>query len=214
MLSEAFAYPRHGDDWLKRIGIGGLLFIFSFLIVPGILLFGYFARVLRSAAMDEEMPPTFDDYGDMLVDGLKMYVISIAYTILPLIVIAVLSLAGSLVGGGSIIGLVVALVAFAVLFVASYSIPAAMTNFALHDSLGAAFDFRTVFGAAFTGRYLIALVLAVVVGTILLMVASLLSIIIVGLFLLFYVTVFIFYLYGTGCGPQLREGRASEAMAD
>jgi hypothetical protein len=210
MLGEALSYPRHGDDWLKRIGIGGLLIIFSWLVIPGILLYGYFVRILRSAAMEEEMPPAFDDWAGMLVDGLKLIVINIAYFIVPYAVF----LAAFFATSGSVVGTIVAFVAGIASLVAAYTLPVAMTNFALHDSMGAAFEFRTVFSVAFTGRYLVAVILAIVVGGILSFIATILSVILVGLFLLFYVQVFGFYLQGTGCGPQLHEKRTGETVAD
>lgn len=204
MLGEALSYPRRGDGWLKRIGIGGLLILTSFLIVPGILLQGYSARVLRSAALGEETPPAFGDWGEMLVDGLKLYVISLAYIIIPyaIFLASVFSVGGS--DGGSALGSLGMLVGGLGLLVVSYLLPAAMTNFAVNDSLGAAFDFGTVFSAAFTGRYLLAIVLAIVVGGILGAIGGALVILFfLGLFVLFYVQMFVFYLYGTGCGPQL-----------
>ena len=210
MLGEALSYPRRGDGWLKRIGIGGLLILTSVLIIPGILLQGYSVRILRSAALDEETPPAFDDWAGMLVDGLKLYVLTLAYTIVPYAVL--LASLTTLTGpdGGSTLGSIVALLAGIALLAVAYVLPAAMTNFAINDSLRAAFDFGTIFGAAFTGRYLIAIVLAIVVGGILSFIAGFLSIIIVGLFVLFYVLMSTMYLYGTGCGPQLREKRTGQ----
>jgi hypothetical protein len=36
MLGEALSYPRRGEDRLKTIGIGGLLLLFGFLLVPAV----------------------------------------------------------------------------------------------------------------------------------------------------------------------------------
>lgn len=206
MLGEALSYPRRGDGWLKRIGIGGLLYILSFLVIPVFILQGYFLRVLGSAAREEGSAPAFEDWGGLLVDGLKLVVVSIAYLIVPY---AVLFAGGALLGSGggnpSVVGLVLTLLGFLLTLVAAFVLPVAQTNLALEGRVGAAFDFGRVFGAAFSGRYVIAVILAVVVGGILSIIAGLLSILIVGIFLLFYVQVFIFYLYGTGCGPKLVE---------
>lgn len=211
MLGEALSYPRRGDGWLKRIGIGGLLLIFSWLIIPGILLYGYLVRVSHSAALDEETPPAFDNWGGMLVDGLKYIVISIAYFIIPYIVyfVAIFALSGS--GSGiSAVALVVMLIALLLMVIAAYILPVAITNFALHDSLGAAFDFGTVFNAAFSGRYFIAVVLAVIVGFILSIISGILLIVLLaGIFVYFYTSVVTFYLVARGCGPQLTDGMQS-----
>ena len=61
MLGEALSYPRRGEDWLKTIGIGRILLLFGFLLVPAIPVQGYLLRVVWSGALDEETPPSFDD---------------------------------------------------------------------------------------------------------------------------------------------------------
>ena len=47
MLSEAFAYPRRDDDWLRTVLIGGVLLLFSPLFLPALVVQGYLVRVLQ-----------------------------------------------------------------------------------------------------------------------------------------------------------------------
>jgi hypothetical protein len=201
MLSDALSYPSNSDDWLKTIVIGGILLFTSFLIIPAFLLQGYFARVLRSAARNDDTPPSFEDWEEMLDEGLKMTVIGIAYTlsaiILPVIVVAV----GTLIS--DILGVILGLLTVVLVFAISYIMPVALTNFALTGEFGAAFEIKQITDAAFTSQYFVAVILAVVVGGILSLISALLSLLLVGLFLFFYTEMVIFYLYGRGCGPNL-----------
>lgn len=71
MFDDALSYPSNADDWLKPLLIGGSLLLFSFFIIPAFLVQGYSIRVLRSAANNEETPPSFTEWGDLLVDVSK-----------------------------------------------------------------------------------------------------------------------------------------------
>lgn len=122
----------------------------------------------------------------MFVDGLKLFVVLLAYTLVPYVVLLAGGFLGSGEGGGigSLLGLLVLLAGVVLVVLGAYLVPVALTNFALEGQLGAAFDIETVFHAAITGRYFVAVVLAVV-GGVLSFLASLLSVLIVGIFLSF-----------------------------
>lgn len=90
------------------------------------------------------------------------------------------------------------------LVVAGYTLPVALTNFALTDDVSAAFEIRQIVNAAFTTQYFISVVLAIVVGGILSIIGGLLSLLLIGLPLLFYVLIVVNYLYGRGCGSMLQ----------
>lgn len=221
MIGDSISYPRSGENWLKTVGIGGVLMFLSFLVVPIFLLQGYFVRVLRSAADDESVAPEFGEWGDLFADGLKAFVIGLVYVGIPA---AVLFVGVSLLGAGAmaagdagaglgVVGMLFGLVMFVVTLVAAYAVPAAIAEFAHTDEFGAAFDFRGVADVAFTGDYLVAWVLAAVVGIVGGLVANLLTIVIVGIFLAFYVQVSVYYLFGRGYAEArgLGEGRAGTA---
>lgn len=170
MFEEALSYPRRGG-W-RTVLTGGLLILFGFLIVPIFIVYGYTVRVLRSAALGEETTPRFENWGGLLVDGLKAFVIGVAYIIVPYIVMFV-ALFGTLFaasgesGTGAVVAVIsvlIGLVAFFFVFVAAYVLPVALTNFALEDRLGAAFEFRKITNAAFTGDYVVAVLLSMAVG--------------------------------------------------
>lgn len=209
MLSDALSYPRQHEHWLKTILIGGVLQILSFLIIPAFIVQGYGVRVLRSAARGEETLPTFDEWGTLLVDGLKIFAISLTYVLIPYILLgAGLVLAQGAASGMSLVGTVLMVGGGVLVLGSGYILPAALTNFALTGSVRAAFDISLIASAAFTTRYFIALVLALVAGLVLGIIAGLLTLILVGFLLLFYLQIVVYYLYGQGCGPTLRQQTA------
>lgn len=88
MLGEALSYPKSGDDWLKTVLIGGVLYLVGgFIFITLLPVFGYFVRVLRSAANDGHEAPVFDEWGDLFVDGVKVLIIQFAYTLVPFVLL-------------------------------------------------------------------------------------------------------------------------------
>lgn len=214
MLSDALRYPVDSDGWVRTILIGGLLSLLSVLVLPAFFQQGYYVRVLRGVTNGDPTPPKFDEWLELLIDGLKLFVVNI---VVALVVFAVLAVVGIMFGTGSLLldaatadpgaaspGLFGALGALGTLvFVGAtiligYVAPGMFANFARKDSIGAAFDLSTVISGTMTEEYLVGWVLAVVVGLVLGFVASLLSLLIVGIFGLFYVQVATYYLFGRG----------------
>ncbi|KTG27222.1 DUF4013 domain-containing protein [Haloferax profundi] len=226
MLSDALSFLKRSDDWLATTIIGGVLSLLSVLIVPAIILQGYYVRAMQAAARGEEAAPSFTDWGGLLVDGLKLFVVTFVWALLAIIPIigfsAIIGLSTFAVAetttsagmppepasnfGIGIVAILGSLVVFALSLVVGYVVPAAGANFAIEGNLGAGFDVRTILSGAFTAEYAIAWVLAIVVALVLGTIGSLLSIILVGVFVLFYVQVTTYYLwargYADGIGQQ------------
>jgi hypothetical protein len=215
MFEEAINYPREGEAGWTTIAIGGVLGLLSFLIVPTFLVLGYGARVLRAAAADPETEtaPVFDEWGDLFVDGLKLFVVGFVYLLVPLLVLgvtaggfilAVLSGSESLsiaaifgaLGGLTIAGLLTLLV--------YYFLPAALTFVATSGNVGDGFDVGRIRALVTTREYavrwLVALAVLFVVGA----VASVLGATGIGgllvPFVAFYGSVAAYYLYGGAVG--------------
>ena len=210
MLGDALEFPRNADDWLQTVLIGGILSALQFLVVPVFVVQGYSVRVLRNAATGTERPPSFTDWGDLIVDGLKLIVVELVYAfvvLLPILVVVAVSGAAFVGGRGGLlaglVGVVGVLVAVVLALVAAYVLPAALANFAVEDSMAAAFDLSTVLAIAFTGDYAVAWVVAVVVGLVGGLVGGALTALVVGVFVLFYVQVVVFYLFGRGAGVAM-----------
>jgi len=222
MLSEAFEFPKAGDDWLPTILIGGVLSILSALVLPAFVLQGYLVRALRDGAAGERAAPSFTQWGELLVDGLKLFVVNIVYSIVVVIpmfiglsvvgglgVVAGESNAGALFTG--LVGLVILLLFVVLGLLLAYVVPAAMANFAIEGRIGAAFAFGTIREGAFTSEYATAWVLSIVVSIVGGIVGGALSLILVGIFVLFYVQVMTYFLWGRGFAAGL-DARSSPSI--
>jgi len=224
MLEDALRYPVNGEDRAATLVIGGLLLVFSFLILPAFVLQGYLLRVLRSTATGEDAAPSFTDWGELLVDGLKLLVVTLLYGVaisVPFAVGAAIVGIGGLAGSDAgvaafgVVGLLVMAVALVVTIAVGYVLPAAMTNFALEGNVGAAFDVDAIRGAAFSSKYLVGVLLGVVLGGVVNTVASPLALVLVGIPLLFYGQVVTYYCFGRGFAEGTGTyGPASTASAD
>ncbi|WP_321211128.1 DUF4013 domain-containing protein [Methanothermobacter sp. DP] len=129
--------------------------IASVLIIPLFLVMGYGFRALKASIAGFDELPEFDEWGEMFVDGLKVFVVQIVYMIVPLIIIfagtfgspAMVSPAGAipeptsftgLLGGTAIIGVILAIILGLIETIA-------IAHMAYNDSdLGAAFRFSEI----------------------------------------------------------------------
>lgn len=164
----------------------------------------------------------FDEWVELLVDGLKSLVVQLVYGLIP----AALAFVGSIVVGlgafvvtegsqastgvGTGISLIAApifLLVFLLGLLAAYLTPVAIANFARENDLMAAFDFGTVREVATSRAYFVAVLYALVVGIAVAVVSVLLSITVVGivlvLFLAFYAQVTVYYILGHGIAEAL-----------
>ncbi|AKU08855.1 DUF4013 domain-containing protein [Haloferax gibbonsii] len=215
MLSESLNYLRNGEDWVKTVLIGGVLGLLSFLIVPTFLVIGYLLRVVRATMKGDEVPPVFDDWGDMAIDGVKGFAIAFVYALVPAIIAGVFGFAGivgAAAGGsdaagalGGIVALVGLLLAFVLGLLAAYLIPAALSNYAETDRMGAAFDFGTLRPILTSGKYATAWLTAFAVLFASSIVVGVLNVIpllgfVVGAFVTFYAAVAAYYIIGKTWG--------------
>lgn len=157
MIEEALRYQTKGENWVKRVGIGGGLLgvatFFSFLVFPIAALFpvyGYLLEVIRAGLRGEtETPPSWGDYDltQLSINGLKVFgivfVFGFAINIIAWVPSAVLSVIGGALNSGAIAllgtlvwGLLYLLGTLAVAVIA----PVALSNFIVKGELGAAFD--------------------------------------------------------------------------
>ncbi|WP_136590056.1 DUF4013 domain-containing protein [Salinigranum halophilum] len=211
MIEESLRYLRSSEDWIKTVLIGGLLTIFGFLLVPLFIVVGYYVRVLRGTMHDESEPPVFDDWGEMLMEGLKGFAIYVVYGLVPGIIgaiIAFVGIGGAIAGDsgaagvlGGLVALVGFLVALALGLLAAYIVPAALANFVEKDDLMAGFAFGEIRAVITTKAYamgwLTAFALLLGAG-ILTSVLSIVPVIgtVIGIFVTFYAAVAAFYVIG------------------
>jgi hypothetical protein len=165
MIEASLNYLREGDDALVTVLIGGVLLLASPLLIPAFAVLGYVARVLRRTAAGDDEPPVFDAWGELLVDGLKAFVVAFVYSLLPLAIVAgaaVLSLGafvavpgGESVGAGTVaVGLIVligGLLASLASLAGTYVTPAAIAAVADSGKVGDGFAVGTLWGVV-SGR--------------------------------------------------------------
>lgn len=208
MLEDGLSYPARGD-WIGRILIGTVLGFLSFLLIPAFLVMGYLIRVLEKTVAGDDEPPEFGDWGDLLVKGIVATIIALVYAIIPTALYSIVVM--TLVGGGAVLGgdgggllaglgIMTLLAYIPLMFLILYLVPAALTNYAVEGSIGAAFDVGTIKPVVLSMDYLLAMLMPVVVAIALNIVATVLAITVVGLllvpFLYFYTYVAVFRMYG------------------
>jgi Protein of unknown function (DUF4013) len=89
IVTDSISYPS--SDWGKIL-ILGVIFIACILIVPIFLVYGYLFRIIKATLAGLDELPEFDEIGDMFVDGLKIFVVSIVYAIPVWIITAIIGL--------------------------------------------------------------------------------------------------------------------------
>ncbi|MBI1877413.1 MAG: DUF4013 domain-containing protein [Chloroflexi bacterium] len=75
-LKELLGYPFKDANWKNKFLIGSLVVFAGFAIpvVPFLALYGYMLQIMRRIIVDEGEPhlPEWDDWGNLLTDGLKL----------------------------------------------------------------------------------------------------------------------------------------------
>ncbi len=89
-LKNIFTYPFEDENWKKKLAIAGGLTLASFIIpiVPWLAVVGYMMRIIKQVVESDGEPalPEWDDWGELLLNGLKWIGQYFIYT-LPLIVL-------------------------------------------------------------------------------------------------------------------------------
>jgi uncharacterized membrane protein YjgN (DUF898 family) len=212
MFQEALNYPRNDENWIRTVLIGAVLALLSVFLVPVFALFGYYMRVLRGSMEGDEQPPVFDEWGDLLVDGVKAFVVFLAYMLIPAIIFGV-TVGGVIVSAilgngepgfgaalGALVGFGLSLVVTALFW---YLLPAALANYARTGRIGSGFAFGEIRPALTSQKYAVPWLVAIGVLIAAGIVVSLLNIVpfvgfVLALPVNFYAAVVAFNLYGRG----------------
>jgi hypothetical protein len=142
-IGKAFKCPFNDEKWIAKIIIGGLLSI-----VPIISFFaiGYLYRIFKNALYKQEpIMLQWEGWCDLFIRGLVLFIISIYYSFIPIII----GLIGYIIlnmshGGGavalSILGAFLLIIAFLLLLAVFLLMPFVIAQYAKHDEdFGAAF---------------------------------------------------------------------------
>jgi hypothetical protein len=167
-LKSVFQFPFREPDWQNRFIIGSALIFASFIIpiVPLVFVCGYLVQVMRRAIEEEKLTlPAWDDWGALGINGLRMMVVGLAYSLPGLVIflagmglyfITSFALPLTMIEGGrdaEALFPLLMLGSMAVLFLAMFvgtlamilgtiPLPMATAHFVAQDELSAAFRLR------------------------------------------------------------------------
>jgi len=234
MFEDALRYPWNGEQKVETLLVGGVLSLLGVFFIPVLFVYGYLVRVVRAVhGGNDEIPPVYDEWGELLVEGLVAFLISLVYSLVPLVVIglaiasfilpaSVVTTAGGepsagIAIGGLLLALVVIVVTVVVSLGAAYLLPAAVAAYAVTGRVGAAFSpgaLRTIGGS---GTYAVAWVVAVGIAIGAQVVGGFASVTVVGVvlvpFISFYGNVAGAYAIGTAIREVPALGFDSETPA-
>jgi hypothetical protein len=83
-LKPLLKFPFQGSDWRNRFLIGTAVTLAGFFVplLPMIFVYGYTVAIMRRAIQGQDLElPTWNDWGKLGLDGLRLAVVSLVYTL-------------------------------------------------------------------------------------------------------------------------------------
>jgi len=219
MIEASIRYQMQGDEWLKRVLIGGGLIcaglLFGIFILPLALFFtvnGYMLEVLRRVLRGETTnPPEWGelDLVETTIDGLRHLAVVLPYGFAALLIAGLpaglLLLIGAIAESGALVflgGAVGALLYLVVVLALAFVTPVATANFVRTDSIAAGFDLGVLRTITPNRTMLKAVLIAFAVNVIMSVIVNVLGFTVVGLvavpFVQFVFQSAIFYIWADG----------------
>ncbi|HRQ38767.1 MAG TPA: DUF4013 domain-containing protein [Chloroflexota bacterium] len=158
-IGKALTYITEDERWVMKFLIALAMAIFSFFIIPAIILEGYMVAIARNVMNGEERPlPEWDDWGGFLRDGFNLFVALLVYT-LPFWLLACIvgistigfsglsnisedAAAAGILATFGLVSCLALIFLLALLFVS----PAVIVQYLRNNNLGSCFRFGEVFG--------------------------------------------------------------------
>jgi hypothetical protein len=171
-LGDAYNYTV---KLFKDIGRLVILIVLNIIPIVNFIVIGYFARVIRESPRSEA-PPPLEKYGDLWIEGAKIFVVSLVYMIVPIVLVSVGAasaiVAGALFpfGGLGIVGSALVVLGLVLIFLIMIIALMAIVNMVKRGRLGAAFDFDQILSkirAVGWARYILWIVVIFVIGLVL-----------------------------------------------
>ena len=78
-ITDSLRYPS--QDWVKII----ILAVISIIPIVNFMSGGYYLRIIKSTLAGLEEIPEFDDLVELFIDGIKIFIICLIYSVIPLI---------------------------------------------------------------------------------------------------------------------------------
>lgn len=129
----SFSQLPTGDIYLVA-GLGILAFIISLFI------FGYQYNIIKFSIEKKDDLPGFGDILGMFINGIKYFLVIVAYNIVPMIVFV----AGVTLVGESSALIAIALISALLFIIANFLLVMALNNMVAHDSIKKAFDIHEI----------------------------------------------------------------------
>lgn len=158
-VGRAFTFITEDEEWITKVGIGALLSLLSFLILPAFLLGGYLVAVTRNVKDGLPRPlPQWAGWEKLFMDGLYVAIAQLIYTLPFWLLMCIAGVAS--VGFGSagdqdlaaagITGVILVTVCLALLFLIAlfFISPAIVIQYVRTDEFGATLRFGEVLGIA------------------------------------------------------------------
>jgi hypothetical protein len=158
-IGKAFTFVFDDEDWVVKILIAAAILLVGILlgvlvipaIVAGALLAGYSVEITRRVIHgNPQALPEWDNWGDLLADGIKAIVIGIVYALPVIILIVCLGVPIGVLAEdaevlSSLLSVLLSCLSFLWAIVMSLLLPAAIAFYAAAGELSAAFRFGEVF---------------------------------------------------------------------
>ena len=91
-IERGFKFVFQEKNWFGKVVVGGLMLLFSFLIVPLLIYYGYLVDVTKRTIKEEtQLLPDWDNIGQKIANGFKLLVVIIVY-LLPFFILFIASL--------------------------------------------------------------------------------------------------------------------------
>jgi Na+/H+-dicarboxylate symporter len=158
-IGKAFTFVFDDENWIVKILIAAAILLvgtlFSWVLaIPMLLAFailgGYQVEIVRRVIQRDANPlPEWDNWGDLIVDGIKVIVIGIVYALPAIVVSLCLGIPAGIMsedapGLSSVFSVLSSCLSFIWAIVMSVVLPAAIAFFVADGELAAAFRFGDV----------------------------------------------------------------------
>ena len=194
-ILRGLKFPSEDLDWGKKVLIGGVL---NTVPILNFISFGYALETMKIVMERDYALPDWDMFGTKFMIGLKAVVITIAYMLIPIVIIIVSMFLGLFVGKENIAA-IGATVAVMLSVVIGLVLPMAIANYVAKENLKAGFDFseitkriKAVF-VEYVTYYIVIIILYVIAG--LLFIIPVIGWI-VGAICMFYIQLVFAYYFG------------------
>ena len=195
-IIRGLKFPLEDLDWSKKIIIGGVL---NTVPILNFISFGYSLETMKMVMEKDFALPDWDEFGAKFMMGLKAVIISIAYMLIP-IVIMLASMVVGLFFGKESIAMIGVMIAMILAMVIGIMLPMAIANYVAKGNIKAAFNFgeitkriKSVFVEYLI--YYIAIILLYVVATVMFVIIPIIGWIL-GAICMFYLQLVFAYYFG------------------